>query len=524
MNLKLINKKTILIVFLLIILIFIINWFFSMSKIEIKVINPTGSSEISYKIVNQSSKNSDIQEFSSRESLITKRVKKGSYSILIKQDETSYYKTLNTRPFLGKTKIEATLENENKRYFIGDNPGPCSYYGNELLYSYACGSNFDELNVHKPATIHSPTFTSKTLEETIRFYINGFINLNGSNKLLLSPLGGHIHDSSTEARLYNIDENLSLSSYSSLKDIQSSEDISIKPYQNGFITYNEALDNIKYFESPDSSPKDIPIQNPDPEKLSELELSVNENSIAASFIDEKAVEENFDSISDDLVDSAEDFKLSKGQTKVLVYRNDSVKEYSLEHSQQSAQLCGEDRLCALNGSVATIYDISGSKAKRINKIRDVLQIKAINNSLIIVQTDSVLIFDTENNVGKSSYSFGGYSSCGIQQATNEGYTLCVTDLNNNRRALFVDINKDNDDSIDKKIINMSLETNLISSISPYKNIIYIVPNLGERIYDENNNIYIYDNARKIKAAEDINKKVNEQKIDTSKFTIINTTL
>ncbi len=134
-------KQLALITVVFVIFISVFLWFYGHSFIKVSVDMPVNG-EIHYELINQNTKKSST--YTTKASSIKKLVKKGSYEMLVKNQETSSFSVQSTKSFLRTTTINSNLQTEKSREFVGNNPGPCMYYDQSVLISYPCDGSYGD--------------------------------------------------------------------------------------------------------------------------------------------------------------------------------------------------------------------------------------------------------------------------------------------------------------------------------------------------------------------------------------------
>lgn len=491
---------------ILLFLIFICIWIYGHSYINIDVKTDV-KGEFSYELVEQNSKKTT--SISSESKNIKKLVKKGTYEVVVKNGDENSFSIKQTKSFLRTNHVEATLNKESERSFIGDNPDPCMSYDQKILITYACGANYGDASAHMPASQETPTTTENIGGDLSEIGLGGIINSGGKR---LAYLEGHFDAESTEEERITIEVN---DKFKPVNRFELKGDLSegfhqIINYKDGFIIHNRELSDILYYKDPSSAPEKISMSGPEDTELAGQQLAVDGDRISAYYTN-----------SDRELDSKEGKTVKDdGVSYVKVYENGDTRSFDFKGSYYLAQVCAEKYLCLLQNRELTIYDISGKKAKEKTKISNVYSLKNVGTTLKIVRYDGVLDFDLSKMEGHLQYSFGGYTPCGIE-TTQNGYVLCVISPKNDKHALYIDNEKKNVDDIDKKMIKLR-DMPFIDDVSIYKSYIYITPELGEPEYNETVNGYVPNPVIKQKANKDINAIITELGIDRSRYTVINT--
>jgi len=486
-----------------------ILWLYSHTFIRISVANPSAG-EFTYTVIDQKNGASTTTKSSSPN--LKKLVKKGSYEVLVNQQETSYYGTLDTSSFMRTVSIKASLQAEKAREFVGNNPDPCMHYSASILFSYGCDANYDNLRVHLPATVASPTIVESPPDTTQNnLSIIGIFELNGKNMIALNNVL-EFDDASTQ--IYELRPDFQLVGGTQLSGLNPNNPYALEKYGSGFVVYGQDFEQLFYYESVGAAPKEIAIENPKPEKKETLlafGLSTRGDRLALAF-------------SDTDKRASEDTKqAATAETVVQVYQGNTTKSFRFKGDSHTVKLCGSKYLCLVAERQLTVYDISGAEPKEHFRVNNVNAIENDNGRLAVIKSEGLLSIDLDQKSGYHQYSFGSYQFCGIESVIGGGYILCLIDPRDNRVAIRVDPEKPNIDSIDKKVLAI-VDQPFVETVSPYKSIIYITPDLGELIYNPAFNGYGPDPVIRQKATKDLDDLLVRIGLDRSAYTIINTQL
>jgi hypothetical protein len=128
-------KKRLVLVGLVLIVLFAFFWFYSHALLEISI--DGSAAGFSYSVSPQGA--AKQRESKGNSGHATRIVGKGSYELLVHQNQNSSFRLFKTGGFLSKTVVKVKLSPENARQFVGDNPGPCMSYSGQVLVSSGCG-------------------------------------------------------------------------------------------------------------------------------------------------------------------------------------------------------------------------------------------------------------------------------------------------------------------------------------------------------------------------------------------------
>ncbi len=491
-----------------------IAWIYGHSIISVNVANPNKQT-LTYKIVNQSTQHTDTVESTSAN--LKRIVPKGDYEVLVKRSEHSYFTVIKTKSFLARVKINAQLQPEKFRAFVGNEPGACSYYDQVLLISSPCDGGYSELAAHTPATKDAPTVTTNEGSELAGFSFGGIIWLQ--NKRLAFVQGFRNPESPiVDHKLVEINNSLQPISTTLLAGLDESKEHRIERYRSGFVVYSKDFSEIKYYSSAAAKPETIRISAPAKDGLSPISLSVYNEKIALLYSKNLQPEEESEHGPSDeevLPASQKVAQLfEQGKTRSIVLGNGA-------DGISSIKLCGDQYLCYKNAAELSVINIGNNRQTTDFKIVGVRSVQTDGSSIFIERENEVLGVNLTSRAGSIQYSYGTYESCGIQPASPTGYVICLLNPKENLVALYIDPQEVNKDSIDKKILSL-LDQPFIDSVSAYKSYLYAVPELGEPVYDPATQDYAPDPSIREKTSRDINGLINEIGINRSKYNIINT--
>lgn len=499
-------RKKITLLALTIIPLAAIYWLSGYGFIEITV-TPGGQDSVAYQLLNQGGEKT--VSFTAGQK-VKKMVRRGSYEVSVRRGDSSYFTVTKAGGWFKKTTVAASPQPEKRRKFIGNSPGPCMFLVRSILASASCNDYFHNLQAHLPATEAQPTFTRTSASDAVGI-VGGIIKLAGSHwAYLYTPDADEAGN--TEHTLYQIDENLNLSSGVLLSGLGSERLYNMQPYKDGFIIYDENFYQVLYWASPGATPVAISLKKPEGRDLLPYLLSAQGQSLVAiysnAFESEKAS-----------LDEPE--HTTKGsQSLVAIHDGQSEKQFTFNKHVALARLCGQNRLCVLAGNAMEVYDISASSPKRLLDISGVKTFESFSpTDLLIIRAGEILSFNVEARAGSNEYSLGDYEFCGIGYSQGS-YALCL--INSRRQVVALQIERGlaNNDSIDKKISQL-IALPEIGDVSIYGNFIYISPAEGELIYDEAVNGYIPDPALESAANAKIAQAIEDMKFDKNFYRIIN---
>ncbi|MBA3758260.1 hypothetical protein H0X10_01340 [Candidatus Saccharibacteria bacterium] len=498
-------KKRIILAIIIILPLIALYWLSSYAYLEITVDGSPEGNTVT--IRNQKSlKSVTLDNVSTSNKRL---VKKGSYEIDITKGETSFFSVNTTGRFLSTTTVRGTLEEEKSRIFIGNNPDPCTHLVNNLLVSFVCGGAYDDIQIHNPATADQPTFNNKNPNVSEATIIRMVRTKQGGVALVKEPILGGDSEGDTYS-FFPIKEDLEQAGGIIINETRDNLTYDITPFKDGFLLFDSAFEQLRYFASVSAAAEEIKIERPEGKNLQPLVINTRGDTIAIAYSDNTEGD----------VSTLDADEGTKGSTTVVIYRNDESTTFRFKQPYSSIKLCGEQKLCALVQNRLEVFDTSGDKQKLVFSVTGVNQVEVVADELIIIRDLDVLGINVEKRSGSIQYSLGLYGSCGIQ-AEPTSYTLCLTNIKQKKVALSIDPLKVNTDSIDKKI-NELMRLQDITDVSAYRNFIYISPKFGKPAYDPATNSYDYNAIVKKQVNDQINQKISELGINRGIYTIINT--
>ncbi len=474
------------------------------SVISFEVTGSPSGTAITYSAINQTT--GKISKTDNNVSGASLNVPKGDYEVRINSGDYSYSEVVSTKGFFAKTHVKAALKPENLRRFVGNNPGLCMHLVAGVLVSYSCAGNFQNTNIHYPATITQPTYVS-TANTSITGILEGIIDTpEGTLALVQTQIPtDSVVGSGTGQVIYHLGGNLTTDVGTPLPDLDKNTTYGIAAFGNGFTVHDLTNENFYTYSSTKSRAVKLAISKPSNQDLFPTSYGTDGRAIVVAYTSDS--------------DPAGKVPGSGNSSEVYLYANGKVSKFVFQEQATAAKPCGDNRLCLLGVRGLEVYDITTGSPKLIYTMSGVTSIErsALPNTVLAIRPGGVSTIDTSRNISYTSYSFGDYTFCGFEPAVN-GYLLCVADANQNKSALYINQTEANTDSIDKKLLEVEKATDLISSLTIYGNIIFIVPH-GQNIYDPATRSYGPDPVVQKTVTAAINKKIDEQQIDRRVYKI-----
>lgn len=493
---------------------------FTFSYIEITVASGRTDIDTTYMLTRQGD---DKTEFKTRSQHIKRLVRRGNYEVSVRQAETSYLAVGKSGGFFGTSSFTASLISEKAREFVGNNPNACMYLLPPVVASTPCNSTVDELSIHMPASSKEPTFIKKARGPAA--LLEGVVSTKEGNFAIVS-IESEQEGSGNYHALYpiNTDGVLDVANEHMLTALNGGRTYKAASYQDGWIAYSKDGSEILYFKSVNSAPSTLKIDKPDDTSLALVDLAVFDEQIVLTYANQTPVGRNFDDPSGTKSHSAE-FETQRAKIKqrheVIVYSNNQSKYITFAKPLTVVRSCGTQELCVVfEGGNMGVYDISKSKPGLKYELTGVVDLDNSNRMTLVVRNDGIYRFDISKKEGFLEYGLGSYKYCGIKTG-DTSYVLCIADKSNKRLALRINLMMTNNDSIDKKIAELSM-IRQVKNISIYGRYIYISPDVGNPQPNPQTGFFEYDKTTVINANLKINQEIDRLGISRSAYTIINT--
>jgi len=485
------------------VLVYALVWFSTHSFVEITV--KDGNGETTFNLENQDKASKTITVKSTK-ATVKKLVKKGTYLAEASQGNKSYLVLINSGGWLGTTKVSGSLTVEKGRQFVGDNPGPCLSLTGEVLISNDCGGMYENLKTHIPASASTPTQVLRDAESIVGS-IEGMIHTSkGTYVLIHQPVS---EDDTMMHILYRLNPNstnpVSHEETRRLTMLNPDSSYSVSSSGDSFVVYSQDFKDTYTFTSIDSDATKVDFGSPKQPDLTPRFLGASDQGIAT-------VSNNF---------NADNKKTLKNPvSEIAVYKDGKVSRYKLEKAYTNAFLCGHNQLCVVASNELDIYDIKSDKELTIShKVQNVKSIVSSGDNKVVLGIESgIMQLDLGNMSGFYLYKLGDYKLNSIEKV-GDNYLLNISH-DSNKYALLIDT-KSASDEIDKEFLALK-KTSEVQSLSAYKNLIFVTPNLGTPTYNSSTGFFGFSTELRAKTNEKIKESVGKSGIDTKTYTVINT--
>ncbi len=499
-------RKNILVLILVIASVIGAYWVSTHGYLEIQL-QFERNAETTIQITDQASGN--LTEVTTKNSSFKKLLRRGKYELLVKQNNKSYFAVTKTNGWLGKTSTKAELAAEKQRQFIGDNPGPCAAYNNQVLLTFACNDSYRNTLIHIPATSKLPTYSLKP-SKSVDGYIEGIVQTSEGTVAVLKRPSNIDNDAIPPHTAYLLNSSSELTGGIALKDLDDKKTYTVRAYKQGLLFYDDSVEKLLYFPTRNSTPSEVKLDVS--KKMTPYQAYVSNNNVLIT------AAESGKSIDPD------DPKTAKLKSEVVILTGQETKRFTLSKRYSSILVCGPSKLCTLLNKRLGVHDISSDKPKLLFEVLNVDQVEEINGRVIMIRGTDTLTLDTDKRTGSIDFSLGAYKACGLFSTTTpadkNSYTLCLINNRGDKVAALVNPLKADDDSIDKKAIEL-LKMKEIKSLSVYANYIHLTPQVGEPVYDPKVRSFRYDPVKLQSTNTVINQAIDRIGIDRAKYQIIN---
>jgi hypothetical protein len=430
----------------------------------------------------------------------------GTYEILAKNNNGSYFEVVSVGRFLSSAEIDIKPQPESDVSFIATNSSDCGLQLS-VYVSYACGSSSQNIKNHLPARDGSPPYSitpealknvgvlTNTIQINNKWYV--IVQTDSQNTIGKNSLYELVPGESGLADLRKIGALNSLSSDRLYYSI---------PYKTGFIAYSSNLDGAYYY-------KDFASLD-DADYIEELELADFDGLDGATATS-----------NDELIvfsaSNQEQITETRKQTVVKVLETDSVSTYRFDQILTDFQLCAEDLLCAISiDSNFLTYDVSSGTPKLKTKISGgkKFTVGSEGGDVRVARNGELLDFNLSTNSGSIVVSYNSYEPTSIQ--SQDANTNILVVRNGANSSVVKILETPSTGNIFQTLSDLSGSI-FISSVSVYDKQVFMVPKLGELEYDVTTGIFDYNPNDKARANNEIQSIINRSGGNSSGYTFIN---
>ena len=490
------NYRRVLLVALSVLLFiaFIIGFYWLSTRGRITIILPEGQKTI---LITQ---NELSESFETEATSFTKTLRSGSVTIDIRTASESYVSINTVGRFLSSKIVEARIEPENPREFIGTNPRSCSDTIGLILVSYACRGELFGLVFHRPASATTPStvlsvetiFENKTEEvdelnpgviegtfkEDGKLFILVKTNRNSGNTHALyeAVVKDNNYDVVFRARLDNLDRN-------QLYSVNKSD---------GILEFSSGdFKHVFSGESYNSLEKTILIDTGLPSKVELLRRKkgfvVNTEEVPLS--------------------NGDGFEISSIKTKVTLANSSGEDSKSIELDQRVGVLdfCGQ-LICVVDESqILRIYDTNLDEKYSIINVLNIMPLDKKN--IMLQTTDGVVRFNIEELKGYYVYR-QGFDVVSMSITGNKTILSVRGKASSHALVLANTQSNSNDMYVDQALQNI-VSSVFVFGFSAYGEYVYVSSELGEREYNPESETFRHPQSVKDAAAVEINRLVKD---------------
>jgi hypothetical protein len=469
------------------------------------------TNDIGEVVRNQTTDNDSIR-------LLTPR---GNYNVLVQANRGSFFSTAQAPGMLQTRYIDADLQTEKSRKFIGDNPLSCMHYNNDILFSWLCNDIVDLGVTHTPGNQNNPTITNRlygyggaTFNSSFQHDGKTFALVRSSAESTEAPPIHSVYPLTNEGRL-------DISNGRVLRDLSSGTTYYGTAYKDGFLIFDRLGYEVFLYESPYQPPEELSLNTPSIEGINLQSISVGDDDSIIMAYSQGTIPEfqrGSQYLAPQYINDDETNRPLINTTEVFIYKDGSVRNITFDFPVSQARLCGENLVCIGKPGLLEIYDVTTDGPVLKSKISDVLQSEDSPNGLLAVTSDGVALLNPRGGSGFFTYSFEDYEFCGINVRKGEpGYTLCIVDSDAKRYAIYIDETSLTNEPIDKIVSTLNSEE-YISTVSVYESFVHILGEYGERMQTPDG--YFLDRNRITVVNEDIEGRLIELGFDNAVYDLV----
>jgi len=460
------------------------------------------SSEIELTLIDESG---SASSFKTKARSISRVVRTSQYEVLARGEGHSAWTTVDVGRFLGKRKATLQLINEVNREFVGNTPSSCAMMQEDVLLSYDCGSGFETVKIHMPATALLPTYTIPVVDAPLGI-IEGHISTTNGPRIL-----ARTGDDTQFHVLYEVDTATGkLIEDRILNDLPKGLLFSVQRYNEGYLLYDDSYKNLYYYtESKGIQKINQPI-TPKPNE-NRFKLTTSGNRIVRLYSDQADAVDADAPVDEEAIESA--------NNTIYISSDLETIEFSPTRAVVTATLCSDNRLCVVEAidhheNRLFVYDTAllEEPLYSLGGVDDV-RVDPDGNTLLVKDGD-VWRFDASSSTAYRVYSLGGYSLCGLG-GYYETSMLCIEA---GEQSFMLLLESGSGRTIDKQAYELREKPD-IERVSVYRDYIYVTPALD---WTRTGTGVSYDPDKQLTADKMVQQYVSEVGINTDEYKIINT--
>lgn len=473
------------------VVVFGFSYFSSKGKVYINLSTMPAGTSVTLKI-HESDDNIRTRTVKNRSSVT---LDSGTYAVSLHSGPNSLVTVVAVPSFFGSTTISGSLENEQKRTFVGTNPSPCMLYVANTFYSMACGDDTNTLQQQIAPTLSTPGYTV-TPETEVVGVVLGTSATNTATYALLE----NYTDEGTIQDLVQVGGNLSAAKVIEIPSTNA-KDLTITASGNRVLVYS-AEDKIGYvYNEPTGLLQKITLPKTEV-GLNLVDVSISDKFVVTTYADSK----ESDGVQGEMI-TGKSTIFVQDSSKIVAKHTDST-------PYNKAVYCGVGYICAVGVDGLVTFLQEGDSLKKKTTFPGVRDLFTSGDTVRYIDDVGVKIFDSKSQTGHYEYTFGGYTPCGVSTSVG-GYLVCVIDTKNQKHALFVSTTeKAGSDDIDKKVLDL-VKRAVVYGVAVVNNYIYVIPDYGDV------DIFTQDNETTARINQAIDSVIRKSTIPKESYFIIN---
>lgn len=480
-----------------------VYWAYGMSRISIVL--PEGNKTITISNV------AYRKVFETSDLSFSQLLPSGSYQVNVQSinDETGYTKVVKTGNFFSETTVTPELFDQKPRSFIADNPLECKELLKEVLVSYPCSGQLENMTLHVPATKDTPTY-SKTIKDYLNSKIEEFVEpsietieavVNKIDHLQVLTYSRRAGENIHNLYKVSIEGNQIKPTYErSISSIPDHTQFTGIVKDDKLYLYDRFFRNVYTGDDFESLEKinDEDLIVPDKDFFLNNRQASNNNYLS---IFEKAPSSSTDTV-DDLI------------SKVIITSDGKDKSRTINTQIVRSDFCG-DYVCTLS-STGEFYLLDKNLNTLLSNV-GVVDYTLGKDSVVIASENNIWQINLGNLSGPLLFSSSEIKITDL--STTQGKIIATVETSYKNYALELDSSGPLP-FIDKNLMDiLSGDNNDIENISIYRNFIYIVPDLGSKVLNTTSGRLEYSESAKNSARKSISSSLEQSGINNTDYQI-----
>lgn len=497
---------------LALIILLAVYWASSSGRLEI-TLSSNSIGQKTYRLVSHSS--GEEISLETNETSRSFKLKSGGYDVYVGTGSDTYFSVANVPGWFGKVTINASLQPEFGREFIGNNTENCPVIVDEILLSYPCGGSVSSLKVQVPATKSRPPYTlansnpelfdpgDDVVDSEPAASIEGTFVSGDTTYAVISLTGNGLSESGHY--IYTLTNNqkqaVSRRPVKQLDRLNPANSYSILTSGEGFIAYSSNFNHVVYYESIDSEGSEITGYNTENSGFGFIKASGRNGILVALFSNA------FDT-------------QAKPKSEMSIGVNNKIIKTKFNKAYSSVTVCGNNLVCLVDTSGLDVYQINNDKLELNYRMSSVREIYSLGDRTYLLTNDGVLSFDLSTKQGFVIYRQKNYQVESLTKTSGKLVAI-VRDGSSAKYAINLMEGSPNDE-IDSKLTVLKINPD-IDGVVIYKNIIHVTPKLGEMVYDSSSHSFTYTREQRDIGDQKSLQAIKDVGIDTSKYQVVNLT-